>query len=105
MVGPPSSWSRDQEDSIGRLTPPPSPRQPVAPSIPRPSTRRDWVFGGSMFMRGAAALLVVWLVGVSGLFETDSRIHALLLVGLLLLLIGVLKTRDATAARVKPNVP
>lgn len=57
-----------------------------------------------MLLKAAAALLLAWLLGVSGLFATDSRIHVFLLVGLLLLLIGVLKARDAAAARRKPHV-
>lgn len=44
----------------------------------------------------AAILLVVWLVGVTVL-DVGKAIHVLLLVGLMLLLLGFLKARDAAA--------
>jgi hypothetical protein len=49
----------------------------------------------------AVALLLVWVAGIVGLYPTDDRIHALLLVGLLLSLIRVLKARHAAAVRQK----
>jgi hypothetical protein len=43
----------------------------------------------------ALALLLVWLVGVLGPFNIGTGVHVFLLVGLMLLLLGVLKARDA----------
>ena len=56
-----------------------------------------------MLVKASVVLLVVWLVGVSGLFEAGELIHVLLLVGLMLLMLGVLKARDAAAAQ-RPTV-
>ena len=56
-----------------------------------------------MLLNVALALLVAWLAGVLGPYEADSRIHVLLLLGLLLFLIGVLKARDAAAVRRRVN--
>ena len=44
----------------------------------------------------AVILLVVWLIGVS-ILDVGKAIHVLLLVGLMLLLLGFLKARDAAA--------
>ena len=45
----------------------------------------------------AAFLLLAWLAGVS-LLDVGKGIHLLLLVGLMLLLLGFLKARDAAAS-------
>jgi hypothetical protein len=42
-------------------------------------------------------LLAAWLLGVIGLYELGRAVHVLFLVGLMLLMLGVLKGRDATA--------
>jgi hypothetical protein len=39
------------------------------------------------------------LVGVLGVYNAGQLVHMLLLVGLMLLLLGVLKARDAAAVR------
>ena len=44
----------------------------------------------------AGILLVAWVVGV-GIFDVGTAGHGLLLVGLMFLLLGVLKARDAAA--------
>ena len=44
----------------------------------------------------AAVLLTAWAVGV-GIFDVGKGAHVLLLVGLMLLLLGFLKARDAAA--------
>lgn len=49
----------------------------------------------SVLIKIALALLLVWLVGVLGPFNIGTGMHVLLLVGLMLLLLGVLKARDA----------
>jgi hypothetical protein len=47
----------------------------------------------------ALALLLVWLLGVIGVYPGGQTFHLLLLVGLLFLLIGFVKHRDAVARR------
>jgi hypothetical protein len=42
---------------------------------------------------------VAWLVGVLGLDDVGDLVHVLLLVGLMMLLLGTLKARDAAAHR------
>ena len=56
-----------------------------------------------MLLKAALVLLFVWLLGVAGIFDVGTIIHVLLLVGLMLLLLGFLKGRDA-AARAKSRV-
>ena len=50
-----------------------------------------------MLLKAALALLVAWLLGVMGMYEGGSATHVLLLIGLLLLMLGVLKGRDAAS--------
>ena len=50
-----------------------------------------------MLVKVGFVLLLAWLVGVLGLFEAGDLVHVLLLIGLMLLLLGVLKARDAAA--------
>ena len=52
-----------------------------------------------MLLKTAFALLIVWLLGVLGLYRIGDLVHVLLLVGLMLFLLGALKARDAAAAR------
>jgi hypothetical protein len=52
-----------------------------------------------MLLKIAFALLIVWLLGVLGLYRIGDLVHVLLLVGLMLFLLGALKARDAAAAR------
>ena len=52
-----------------------------------------------MLLKIAFALLVAWLLGVLGLFRIGDFVHVPLLVGLMFLLLGVLKARDAAATR------
>lgn len=51
-----------------------------------------------MFLKAGLVLLVAWLVGVLGAYTLGGSLHMLLLVGLMLLLLGFLKARDAAAA-------
>jgi hypothetical protein len=51
-----------------------------------------------MLLKMAFALLVVWLLGVIGLYDIGDFVHGPLLIGLMLLLLGVLRARDAAAA-------
>lgn len=50
-----------------------------------------------MLLMSALALLTVWLLGVVGLYDAGTLIHVPLLIGLMLLLLGFLKGRDAAA--------
>jgi hypothetical protein len=61
---------------------------------------RSWLrSGGEMLLKIAFALLIVWLLGVLGLYRIGDLVHLLLLVGLMLFLLGALKARDAALAR------
>ena len=51
--------------------------------------------GGKSFLKAALLLLAVWFVGVLGLYDVGTLVHVFLLVGLLMLLLGALKRRDA----------
>lgn len=51
-----------------------------------------------MLLKAAFFLLAVWLLGVLGLYRLGDAVHVLLLAGLMLLLLGSLKARDAAAA-------
>ncbi len=51
-----------------------------------------------MLLKVAFVVLAAWLVGVIGLYDIGELVHALLLVGLMLLLLGGLRARDAAAA-------
>ena len=56
-----------------------------------------------MLVKIALVLLVVWALGIGGLYP-EKAVHVLLLVGLSLLFLGVLKAQDAArvAARHEP---
>ena len=52
-----------------------------------------------MLLKIAFVLLIGWMLGVLGLYRIGDLVHVLLLIGLMLLLLGALKARDAAAAR------
>ena len=52
-----------------------------------------------MLLKIAFVLLIAWLLGVFGLYRIGDLVHVILLVGLMLLLLGALKARDAAAGR------
>ncbi len=52
-----------------------------------------------MLLIAAAVLLVAWLLGAIGVYDGGSFYNMFLMVGLLLLMLGVLKGRDAAASR------
>jgi hypothetical protein len=51
-----------------------------------------------MLSKIGLALLAAWLVGILGVYRVGDAIHVLLLVGGMLLLLGVLRARDAAIA-------
>jgi hypothetical protein len=51
--------------------------------------------GGEMLLKIGLVLLVVWLLGIVGVYRLGQNVHFFLLVGLMLLLLGFLKARDA----------
>jgi hypothetical protein len=57
------------------------------------------VFGGEMLLKIGLVLLLAWLLGIVGVYRLGQNVHFLLLVGLMLLLLGFLKARDATAGK------
>ena len=52
-----------------------------------------------MLLKAALVVLAVWLAGAVGLYDAGGLIHALLLAGLMMLLLGALKARDAAIHR------
>ena len=51
-----------------------------------------------MLVNLALILLAVWAIGMLGLYEVGKALHVLLLVGLGILFLGLLKSRDAAVA-------
>jgi hypothetical protein len=56
-------------------------------------------FGGEMLVKVGFVLLVAWLVGLLGVYDVGALVHVPLLVGLMLLMLGALKAREAAVAR------
>lgn len=57
-----------------------------------------------MLFKTALVLLVLWLLGVVGVYNVGRAVHVLLLVGLLFLLLAATKARDAAVNRgAKPD--
>jgi hypothetical protein len=52
-----------------------------------------------MLLKAALGVLAAWLVGVLGLYDVGELVHVLLLAGLMMLLLGGLKARDAASQR------
>jgi hypothetical protein len=53
---------------------------------------------GEMLFTVAFTFLAVWVIAAAGPFGVGQMAHGLLLVGLMLLLLAFMKTRDAAAA-------
>lgn len=76
---------------------------PVVPSPARVPTfqREVGLYGGcclseaDVLFKAGCALLLLWLPGVFGLYGTGRAFHLLLLLGLLCLMLGLLKAREA----------
>ena len=92
MVGPPSSWSKDREDAFG-YDPCGPRRQPPSLSIAETGRAQE----DDVLLKAAVLLLVGWLLGAIGMYDLGQPVHVMLLVGLMLLLVSVLKARDAAA--------
>ena len=60
---------------------------------------RSAASGGQMLFKIGFVLLVAWLLGVLGAYPAGDLVHVLLLVGLMLLLLAVLRARDAAVRR------
>ena len=56
-----------------------------------------------MLFKAAIALLAMWLLGMVGVYRVGDLVHVFLLVGLMLLLLAMLKARDAALR--PPNPP
>ena len=56
-----------------------------------------------MLFKAAIVLLAIWLLGVGGAYRVGDLVHVFLLVGLMLLLLAMLKARDAALR--PPNPP
>jgi hypothetical protein len=48
-----------------------------------------------MLLKSGLVLLAAWLLGMLGVYRLGQSVHIFLLVGLMLLLLGFLKARDA----------
>ena len=96
MVGPPSSRGRETgrmmyAKTVRRLS------TRVSVTFPPAEVAADHCLGGHVLLKAAVLLLIVWLLGVIGVYNVGALVHILLLVGLMLLLLGVLQARDAAA--------
>jgi hypothetical protein len=52
-----------------------------------------------MLVKAGLVLLIAWLLGVHGVYDGGTLVDILLLIGLMVLPVGTLKARDASAAR------
>jgi hypothetical protein len=67
-------------------------------TAPRRNTRLPGVgrrMGGDMLFRVGLVLLAMWLLGLVGVYRIGDLFHVFLLVGLMLLLLGFVRARDA----------
>ena len=56
-----------------------------------------------MLFKASLVLLAIWLLGLVGVYRVGELVHVFLLVGLMLLLLAMLKARDAALR--PPNAP
>ena len=56
-----------------------------------------------MLFKTAFALLIVWLLGMFGVYRVGDLAHVFLLVGLMLLLLAVLTAREAACGARNPG--
>ena len=55
-----------------------------------------------MLFKAALVLLAIWLLGLVGVYRVGDLVHVFLLVGLMLLLLAMLKARDAALRPLNP---
>jgi hypothetical protein len=53
----------------------------------------------------AFVLLLSWLLGMAGVYQLGDVLHALLLIGLMLLMMAFVRARDAAMRRAIDNTP
>ena len=89
---------------IGLLAVVPTARSPAvfAPSptilhrrVARPYFALSLYSGDEMLLKIGLVLLVAWLLGMAGVYRLGQNVHIFLLAGLMLLLLGFLKAREA----------
>jgi hypothetical protein len=73
----------------------------IQPACVCPPDARQWE--GDMLFKVAFVLLFLWLLGMAGLYRIGEFLHALLLVGLMLLLMAFIKARDAARRQIVDN--
>lgn len=56
-----------------------------------------------MFFKGAVALLIIWGLGIAGVYAVGQVVHVLLLLGLMLLLLSVAKAHEAATGGQRPG--
>jgi hypothetical protein len=56
-----------------------------------------------MLITVALALLVVWALGIAGVYAIGQMVHVLLLVGLMLLLLSVARAHETAGRRQGPG--
>ena len=91
-TGPRCLPSRAGSTSSGHLGRPPT-------AAARSLLGQSAAFGGGMLLKIALVLLAAWFPGVLGVYSVGGLVDVLLLVGLMLLLLAFLRTRDAAMRR------
>ena len=56
-----------------------------------------------MLFKAALVLLAIWMLGLAGVYRAGDLVHVFLLVGLMLLLLAMLKARDAALRPPNPT--
>jgi len=97
MVGPPSSKVARPGGYVAKAVRRCHFSTRVSVTFPSPEVGAHCCLGGHVLLKVAVLLLIAWLLGIAGLYNAGTLVHVLLLVGLMLLLLGVLKGRDAAA--------
>ena len=56
-----------------------------------------------MLFKVAVALLIIWGLGIAGVYAVGQIVHVLLLLGLMLLLLSVAKAQEAATRKQPPG--
>ena len=56
-----------------------------------------------MLFKVAVALLILWGLGIAGIYAVGQVVHVLLLIGLMLLLISIAKAHEAATGGQRPG--